>query len=103
MVKLEWWIYQMVKKNSKIYLLILTQYMNVTDRQTPHDDIAVLMHSIARQKLTHGTTKILTDAYVEINVRRFPKFQIFIIAKFSFSLAPCSEAAGWCGSTQRRL
>ena len=42
-------------KNSKIYLLVSTEYTNVTDRrtdrQTSHDGMAALMHSIARQKL----------------------------------------------------
>ena len=34
MEKLEWWVYQRVKKVRKKYLLISTEYMNVTDRQT---------------------------------------------------------------------
>ena len=49
--KLEWWIYQMVKKKLRRCLLVSIQYTNVTvrriDRRTPHDDVgrAVGLHA----------------------------------------------------------
>ena len=59
------------EKNSKICLFILTRITNVTDgqtdRQTPRDGIAALMHSIARQKyntnnfVTHPTCQLASE------------------------------------------
>jgi len=44
----------MVKKSSRICLLVSIQYMNVMDSQTLHDEIGRAMHSVARQRLVCG-------------------------------------------------
>jgi len=49
--KLEWWITRR-KTSWRIGLLILIQYVNVTDGQTSHDGIGRAMHSVARQNCT---------------------------------------------------
>jgi len=55
MEKLEWLGYPIMKKNLKIYLFVLTELTNVTDRRTGGQTdrhrmpaYTALMHSIAR-------------------------------------------------------
>jgi len=68
MEKIEWYGYPTVKKNLKICLFVLTEYTNVTDRQTSHDGIgrAYAQHRAAK------TTKEFADTIwrIRISVKR---------------------------------
>ena len=74
MEKLEWCGYPMVKK-MKICLLLLTECTNVTDTQTPHDDIGRACIASRGRKCTNAQKNskkypTQTKALVKKNIKR---------------------------------